>query len=135
MPRGFIRFSLCLTVALAIAMQHARADDLSGSSWTVVVSDECQLSQIGKIELQTGGTAQASAVVEMSSGSANTAADTQSTDLDGTWSFADSKLHVSFNGDSLTLDGPVKNNKFIAKAVMKTDLGDQLEQDCVLKRN
>jgi len=135
MPRGLIRFSVCLAVALGAAMHQARADDLSGSSWTVVVSDECQLSQIGKILLQAGGTAQASAVVEMSVGSTNSAADTQSTDLDGTWSFTDTKLHVSFNGDSLTLDGPVKNNKFIAKAVMKTDLGDQLEQDCVLKRN
>ena len=135
MPRGLIRFSFCLAVALGAAIYQARADDLSDSSWTVVVSDECQLSQIGKILLQAGGAAQASAVVEMSVGSTNSAADTQSTDLDGTWSFTDNKLHVSFNGDSLTLDGPVKDNKFIAKAVMKTDLGDQLEQDCVLKRN
>ena len=135
MPRGLIRFSFYLAMALGAAIYQARADDLSDSSWTVVVSDECQLSQIGKILLQAGGTAQASAVVEMSVGSTNSAADTQSTDLDGTWSYTDSKLHVSFNGDSLTLDGPVKDNKVIAKAVMKTDLGDQLEQDCVLKRN
>jgi len=135
MRRGLIRFGLCLATALGAATRHAWADDLTGSSWTVAVSEECQLSQIGKIVLQAGGTAQASAVVEMSVGSTNSAADTQSTDLDGTWSFTDNKLHVSFNGDSLTLDGPVKDNKFIAKAVMKTDLGDQLEQDCVLKRN
>ena len=36
---------------------------------------------------------------------------------------------------SLTLDGPVKNGKFMAKAVMKTDLGDPMLQDCLLKRN
>ncbi len=135
MRQGLIRFGLCLAAALGAAVQHAWADDLTGSSWTVAVSEECQLSQIGKIVLQAGGSAQASAVVEMSVGSTNSAADTQSTDLDGTWSYADNKLHVSFNGDSLTLDGPVKDNKFIARAVMKTDLGDQLEQDCVLKRN
>lgn len=135
MLRGFIRFSLFLAAALGAAARPATADDLTGSSWTVAVSEDCQLSQIGKIVLQAGGTAQASAVVEMSVGSTNSAADTQSTDLDGTWSYTDNKLHVSFNGDSLTLDGPVKDNKFIAKAVMKTDLGDQLEQDCVLKRN
>jgi hypothetical protein len=29
----------------------------------------------------------------------------------------------------------VKNGRFMAKAAMKTDLGDSLQQDCLLKRN
>jgi len=135
MQRGLIRVGLFLAAAVALAPSLALGDDLSGTNWTVVVTEECQLGQIGKILLQTGGTAQASAVVETSVGSNTTAADTQSTDLDGTWSYADGKLHLSFNGDSLTLDGPVKEGKFIAKAVMKTDLGDPLEQNCLLNRN
>ena len=130
-----VSVGLFMAVALAGFALSARADDLSDTSWTVLVSEECQLSQIGKIALQAGGKAQASAVVETASGSTNSAADTQSTDLDGTWTFADAKLHLSFNDGSLTLDGPVKEGKFMAKAVMKTDLGDTLEQDCVLKRN
>ena len=130
-----VRFGLILSAALAAAPSLARAADLSGSSWTVVVTEECQLGQIGKILLQAGGTAQASAVVETSVGSNTATADTQSTDLDGTWSYSDNMLHLSFNEGSLTLDGPVKEGKFIAKAVMKTDLGDPLEQDCLLKQN
>lgn len=101
----------------------------------MVITEECQLGQIGKILLQTGGTAQASAVVETSVGSNTATADTQSTDLDGTWSYSDNMLHLSFNEGSLTLDGPVKDGKFTAKAVMKTDLGDPLEQNCLLKQN
>ena len=135
MLRRCVFAGVFLAFALVGRAVPALADDLSGTSWTVLVSEECQLSQIGKIALQAGGTAQASAVVETASGSTNSAADTQSTDLDGTWTYGDAKLHLSFNDGSLTLDGPVKDGKFMAKAVMKTDLGDTLEQDCVLKRD
>ncbi len=135
MQRRSILVGLSVALALACFSPAARADELSGTGWTVQVSEECQLSQIGKIALQAGGKAQASAVVETASSGTNTAAATQSTDLDGTWTFTDARLHLSFNDGSLTLDGPVKGDKFIAKAVMKTDLGDTLEQDCVLKRN
>jgi hypothetical protein len=135
MQRRSVFVGPLVALALAAFAPSARADELSDTSWTVQVSEECQLSQIGKIALQVGGKAQASAVVETASSGTNSAADTQSTDLDGTWSFADATLHLSFNDGSLTLDGPVKGDKFLAKAVMKTDLGDTLEQDCVLKRN
>jgi hypothetical protein len=135
MQRRSVFVGLFLAFTFASLSPSARADDLSDTSWSVLVSEDCQLSQIGKIALQAGGKAQASAVVETASGSTNSAADTQSTDLDGTWTFADAKLHLSFNDGSLTLDGPVKDGRFLAKAVMKTDLGDTLEQDCVLKRN
>jgi hypothetical protein len=133
---GFrVQFRPLVAAMLVAASPPAWADDLSGSNWTVLVSEECQLSQIGKIELEAGGIAKASALVEMSAGTTNSAADTESTDLDGTWTIGDNALHLSFNEGSLTLDGPVKDGRFIAKAVMKTDLGDTLEQECVLKRN
>ena len=119
-----------------MASDLAAADsDLAGSSWTVVVAQQCQLGQIGKILLQPDGTAQATAQVENSTGSMTVPGDSQSTDLQGSWSYADNVLHLSFNEGSLTLDGPVKNGKFMAKAVMKTDLGDPMLQDCLLKRN
>jgi hypothetical protein len=69
------------------------------------------------------------------SGSTPVPENSQSTDLQGSWSYTDNVLHLSFNEGSLTLDGLVKKGKFIANAVMKTDLGDLLLQDCVLKRN
>lgn len=126
-----------LTAAAFVGMPGLvlAGSELSGSSWTVVVSEQCQLGQIGAISLQDGGAAQATAVVETSVGAGATTADTQTTDLQGTWSYADNTLHLSFNDGSLTLDGPVKDGKFMAKATMKTDLGDPLQQDCTLKRN
>ncbi len=136
MPRFPARLALLAAAALTAISGLARADpELAGSSWTVVVSEDCQLGQIGKISLQDGGTAQATAVVETSAGSSAGTADTQTTDLQGTWSYADNVLHLSFNDGSLALDGPVKDGKFRAKATMKTDLGDPLQQDCTLKQN
>lgn len=134
------RLSACLgllaaAVLVGVPGPASAGSDLAGSSWTVVVSEDCQLGQIGKISLQDGGNAQATAVVETSSGSSASTADSQTTDLQGTWSYADDILHLSFNDGSLTLDGPVKNGKFLAKAVMKTDLGDPMNQDCTLKRD
>jgi hypothetical protein len=136
MPRLVTMLGLFLAAAIGWPWVDARAGtDLEGSSWTVVVTEQCQLGQIGKVLLQSGGAAQATAIVESSAGSNNTAADTQSTDLQGNWSYAGDTLHLSFNDGSLTLDGPVKDGKFLAKAAMKTDLGDPLQQDCLFKRN
>jgi hypothetical protein len=136
MPRLPSFFGLLLAAGLVASSDLAAADsDLAGSSWTVVVAQQCQLGQIGKILLQPDGTAQATAQVENSTGSMTVPGDSQSTDLQGSWSYADNVLHLSFNEGSLTLDGPVKNGKFMAKAVMKTDLGDPMLQDCLLKRN
>lgn len=136
MPRLLAFFGLLLLADLAALPGLAVGESgLAGSSWTVVVAEQCQLGQIGKISLQDGGIAQATAVVETSAGSGALGADSQSTDLRGTWSYADNVLHLSFNDGSLTLDGPVKNGKFMAKATMKTDLGDPLQQNCLLKQN
>jgi len=136
MPRFPSFPGLLMAAGVVVSAGLAAADpDLAGSSWTVVVAQQCQLGQIGNILLQPGGTAQATAQVENSSGSTSVPEDSQSTDLQGRWSYTDNVLHLSFNEGSLTLDGPVKNGKFIANAVMKTDLGDPLLQDCLLKRN
>ena len=136
MPRFPSFLGLLLAAGAVVSSGLAAADsDLAGSSWTVVVAQQCQLGQIGNILLQHGGTAQATAQVENSSGSKSVPEDSQSTDLQGRWSYTDNVLHLSFNEGSLTLDGLVKKGKFIANAVMKTDLGDPLLQDCVLKRN
>jgi hypothetical protein len=126
---------LLATGVTALPRPSLAESDLAGSSWTVVVAERCQLGQIGKILLQAGGIVQATAVVETSVGSNSASADSQSTELEGSWSYADNVLHLSFNEGSLTLDGPVKNGRFMAKAAMKTDLGDSLQQDCLLKRN
>src|SRR5215469_15805108 len=49
---GFrVQFRLLVAAMFVAVTPPARADDLSGSNWTVLVSEECQLSQIGKIEL------------------------------------------------------------------------------------
>ena len=135
--RRFVSFlGLLLVTGLAVLPRPSLAEsDLAGSSWTVVVAEQCQLGQIRKILLQGGGIAQATAVVETSVGSNSASADSQSTDLEGSWSYVDNVLHLSFNDGSLTLDGPVNHGKFTAKAAMKTDLGDPLQQDCLLKRN
>ena len=138
MPRFPSILGLLLAAGLVVASGLASAgSDLAGSSWTVVVAEQCQLGQIGKILLQPDGSAEATAQVENSTGSSTVPEDSQSTDLQGTWSYSDSDntLHLSFNEGSLTLDGPMKNGNFLAKAVMKTDLGDPLQQDCLLKRN
>ena len=135
MPRLPACLGLLMAALVAVSGRAQAGSDLAGSSWAVVVSEQCQLGQIGNISLQDGGNAQATAVVETSVGAGASAADTQTTDLQGTWSYADNALHLSFNDGSLTLDGPVKDGKFMAKATMKTDLGDPLQQDCTLKRN
>jgi hypothetical protein len=137
MSRLFPFLGPLLATGIAAALPGlARGEsDLAGSTWSVVVAEECQLGQIGKIHLQPGGIAQATALVETSEGGNSLGGDSQNTDLQGSWSYADNLLHLSFNDGSLTLDGPVKNGKFMAKADMKTDLGDPLEQDCLLKRN
>lgn len=137
MPRLFPFLGLLLTTGIAAALPGlARGEsDLTGSTWSVVVAEQCQLGQIGKIQLQAGGIAQATAQVETSVSGSSLGGESQNTDLQGSWSYADNILHLSFNDGSLTLDGPVKNGKFMAKADMKTDLGDPLEQDCLLKRN
>ena len=101
-------FVLLLAADLVVSSDLAAAEsDLAGSSWTMVVAQQCQLGQIGKILLQPDGTAQATAQVENSTGSMTVPGDSQSTDLQGSWSYADNVLHLSFNEGSLTLDGPV----------------------------
>jgi hypothetical protein len=151
-----------LTIALALAGGLTgcpggvlAGSSLAGSSWTVVVSEQCQLFQIQKITLQADGTADATAVVEDQVGSdttggnmagANTSGgtvsgenplggDSTAADLQGTWTQDGKGLHLSLSNGSLTLDGPVTQGEFKAKAMMKTDLGDPLAQDCLLKRN
>jgi hypothetical protein len=136
MPRLPVRLGLLIAPGLFLLCGLAQAgSDMAGSDWTVVVSEDCQLGQIGKISLKDDGSAQATAVVESASGNGASTADTETTDLQGTWTYTDNILHLSFNDGSLTLDGPVKEGRFIAKAVMKTDLGDPMNQDCTLKRD
>ena len=135
MPRSPARLGLLIAAGFVLISGLALAGaDMAGSNWTVVVSEDCQLGQIGKISLKDDSSAQATAVVESASGNSASTADTETTDLEGTWTYADNILHLSFNDGSLTLDGPVKEGRFIAKAVMKTDLGDPMNQDCMLKR-
>jgi len=135
MPRSPARLGLLVAAGFVLISGLAQAGaDMAGSNWTVVVSEDCQLGQIGKISLKDDGSAQATAVVESASGNSASTADTETTDLEGTWTYADNILHLSFNDGSLTLDGPGKEDRFIAKAVMKTDLGDPMNQDCMLKR-
>ena len=132
------RFFLFLWLAFAAEVLPGFSfaeSDLTGSRWTVVVAEQCQLGQIEEIQLQAGGIARGTALVESSDGSGTGGANSNSTDLEGNWSYADNLLHLSFNNGSLTLDGPVKNRKFMAKAAMKTDLGDSLQQDCLLKQD
>ena len=136
MPRFLPSLGLLLAAGFAALPGPAVGEaDLAGSSWTPVIAEQCQLGQIGRILLQPGGSAQATAQVENSADDSPLAGDSQSTDLRGSWSYTDNVLHLSFSEGSLTLDGPVKNGKFMAKAVMNTDLGDPLIQDCLLKRN
>ena len=136
MPGLPTRLGLLVAAGLILISGLAQAgSDMAGSNWTVVVSEDCQLGQIGKISLKDDGSAQATAVVESSSGNSASTADTETTDLLGTWTYADNILHLSFNDGSLMLDGPVRDGRFIAKAVMKTDLGDPMNQDCTLKRD
>jgi len=131
------RFFLFLWLAFAAEVLPGFSfaeSDLTWSRWTVVVAEQCQLGQIEGIQLQAGGIARGTALVESSNGS-GTAGATSTTDLEGSWSYAGNLLHLSFNDGSLTLDGPVKNRRFMAKAAMKTDLGDSLQQDCQLKQD
>jgi hypothetical protein len=134
MRRFFL--SLGLAIAAQVLPGFSLADsDLTGSRWTVVVAEQCQLGQIEEIQLQAGGIARGTALVESSNSSGTAGENSNSTDLEGSWSYAGNLLHLSFNDGSLTLDGPVKNRRFMAKAAMKTDLGDSLQQDCMLKQD
>ena len=125
---------LFLLVGLVFAMGAAALpglslaeSDLADLSWTVVVAEQCQFGQIGRILLQAGGIARVMAQVETSVGGNSVSVDSHSTDLAGRWSYSDNALHLSFNDGSPKLDGPVKNGKFTTKAVVKTDLGDPLQ--------
>src|SRR5689334_4670815 len=66
------RFFLSLGLAIAAQVQpgFSLADsDLTGSRWTVVVAEQCQLGQIEEIQLQAGGIARGTALVESSNSS------------------------------------------------------------------
>jgi hypothetical protein len=68
-PPVFLALLSAATLAV-MARPASAASGFEGSSWTLVVAEQCQLGQIGKILLQADGTAQATAEVETATGGA-----------------------------------------------------------------
>src|SRR5438270_9299082 len=94
---------------------------LAGSTWTFIVSEQCQLGQIKQVVLNPDGTATATALLDDQGGGGLLWNAPQAADLNGTWSVTAGRLHVSFCQDSLKLDGAVTGDRFTASAIIMTD--------------
>jgi hypothetical protein len=102
---------------------------LAGSTWTMVVSESCQLGQIKEIRLLADGTAAGAADLG-DEGGGLFGKPSGADQITGSWNLKDGRLQVSLGRGSLTLDGPVTGHSFTAAVALKTDMA----KSCVLRR-